>query len=55
MVRKIYIYTREEIQRMNPGTLNPKGEEGSSVAAKGIDATEAKNLLPSFNYEDSDV
>ncbi|WOH10021.1 hypothetical protein DCAR_0729482 [Daucus carota subsp. sativus] len=55
MVRKIYIYTREEIQRMNPGALNPKGEESSSVAAEGVDATEVKNLLPSFNYEDSDV
>lgn len=55
MVRKIYIYTREEIQRMNPGTLNPKGEESSSGAAEGIDATESKNLLPSFNYENSDV
>ncbi|KAJ0804314.1 putative transcription factor ARF family [Helianthus annuus] len=31
MVRKIYIYTREEVQRMNLGTLNSRGEENSSV------------------------
>ncbi|KAL3529091.1 hypothetical protein ACH5RR_008413 [Cinchona calisaya] len=43
MVRKIFIYTREEVQRMNPGTLNSRGEEHSSVA-EGVDAKEAKNL-----------
>ncbi|XP_076891946.1 auxin response factor 2B-like [Bidens hawaiensis] len=32
MVRKIYIYTREEVQRMNLGTLNSRGEDNSSVA-----------------------
>ncbi|XP_047341034.1 auxin response factor 2B-like [Impatiens glandulifera] len=30
MVRKIFIYTREEVQRMNPGTLNSKIEGNSS-------------------------
>lgn len=44
MVRKIFIYTREEVQRMNPGTLNSRGEEQSSVA-EGLDAKEVKNLL----------
>jgi len=32
MVRKIYIYTREEVQRMNPGTLNSRDDDTSSVA-----------------------
>lgn len=31
MVRKIFIYTREEVQQMNPGTLNSKSEEASSI------------------------
>ncbi|KAI7725849.1 hypothetical protein M8C21_024779 [Ambrosia artemisiifolia] len=31
MVRKIFIYTREEVQRMNPGTLNPRDDDTSSV------------------------
>ncbi|CAN4086562.1 unnamed protein product [Withania somnifera] len=43
MVRKIFIYTREEVQRMNPGTLNSKGEDTSSIA-EGSEAKEAKNL-----------
>uniref|UniRef100_A0A5B6YQ85 Auxin response factor n=1 Tax=Davidia involucrata TaxID=16924 RepID=A0A5B6YQ85_DAVIN len=47
MVRKIFIYTKEEVQRMNPGTLSSKGEENSSVA-EDMDAKEAKDLpLPS--------
>lgn len=32
MVRKLLILTKEEVQRMNPGTLNSKGEETSSIA-----------------------
>ncbi|KAK9072351.1 hypothetical protein SSX86_008785 [Deinandra increscens subsp. villosa] len=32
MVRKIFIYTKEEVQRMNPGTLNSRDEDTSSVA-----------------------
>ncbi|KAK1413174.1 hypothetical protein QVD17_34945 [Tagetes erecta] len=32
MVRKIFIYTREEVQQMNLGTLNSRAEEISSVA-----------------------
>ncbi|XP_049365531.1 auxin response factor 2B [Solanum verrucosum] len=43
MVRKIFIYTKDEVQRMNPGTLNSKGEDISSVA-EGSDAKEVKNL-----------
>ncbi|KAL2462816.1 Auxin response factor 2 [Forsythia ovata] len=47
MVRKILICTKEEVQRMNPGTFNSEGEDYSSVA-EGLDANEAKDLpLPS--------
>ncbi|KAL2539401.1 Auxin response factor 2 [Abeliophyllum distichum] len=47
MVRKILICTKEEVQRMNPGTFNSGGEDFSSVA-EGLDANEAKDLpLPS--------
>ncbi|VFQ87225.1 unnamed protein product [Cuscuta campestris] len=42
MVHKIYIYTKEEVQRMNPGTLNSKGEDTSSVA-EGLDSREVKS------------
>lgn len=31
MVRKIFIYTREEVQRMNPGTLNSKSDDEEQV------------------------
>ncbi|KAJ8550876.1 hypothetical protein K7X08_000246 [Anisodus acutangulus] len=48
MVRNIFIYTKEEVQRMNPGTLNSKGDDNSSVAEEGSDTKEVKNLqLPS--------
>ncbi|KZV14968.1 auxin response factor 2 [Dorcoceras hygrometricum] len=43
MVRKILIVTKEEVQRMNPGTLISKGEETSSVA-EGTDAKDMKNI-----------
>ncbi|XP_060172708.1 auxin response factor 2B [Lycium barbarum] len=47
MVHKIFIYTKDEVQRMNPGTLNSKGEDDSSFA-EGSDAKEVKSLqLPS--------
>lgn len=42
MVRKIFIYTREEVQKMNPRTLNSRGEENPAVA-EGLDAKEGKN------------
>ncbi|PQQ18108.1 auxin response factor 2 [Prunus yedoensis var. nudiflora] len=35
IVRKIFIYTREEVQKMNPGTLNSHGEENLSLVAEG--------------------
>lgn len=43
MVRKIFIYTREEVQKMNPGTLNSKGDE-SLLDMEGTDAKEAKRV-----------
>ncbi|GAU25476.1 hypothetical protein TSUD_71300 [Trifolium subterraneum] len=42
MVRKIYIYPKEEIQKMSPGTLSSKNEENHS-ATEGTDAQETKS------------
>ncbi|XP_020587709.1 auxin response factor 18-like isoform X2 [Phalaenopsis equestris] len=33
IVRKIYIYTKEEVQKMNPGTLNPRAEDISASSS----------------------
>ncbi|XVF49519.1 hypothetical protein PTKIN_Ptkin04bG0019000 [Pterospermum kingtungense] len=41
MVRKIGIYTREEVQKMKPGSLSSKGED-NSVRCEGLDAKEMK-------------
>ncbi|GLT39932.1 hypothetical protein SLA2020_140970 [Shorea laevis] len=41
MVRKIYIYTREEVQKMNPGTLSSRSEENPAGVESG-DAKEVK-------------
>ncbi|XP_043723773.1 auxin response factor 2A-like [Telopea speciosissima] len=46
MVRKIFIYTRDEVQKMNPGNLNPKIEENPVVAHGRTGAKEVKCLLP---------
>lgn len=35
MVRKIYIYTKEEVQKMNSKSLKPRFDEPSSNAADG--------------------
>lgn len=43
MVRKIFIYTKEDVQRMDPKRLTPKGEE-SSLAAEATSARETRNL-----------
>ncbi|KAJ0571100.1 putative transcription factor interactor and regulator AUX-IAA family [Helianthus annuus] len=40
MVRKMFIYTREEVQRMNPGTLHSRDDDNSSVA----EATDERKL-----------
>lgn len=45
MVRKIFIYTREEVQRMNPKALNSRSEENSLVG-EGMDEKEMKSLQP---------
>ncbi|KAI3684400.1 hypothetical protein L6452_33623 [Arctium lappa] len=50
MVRKIFIYTREEVQRMNLGSLNSRGEDNSSVA-EGMDARDTKTLPSSSSPE----
>lgn len=42
MVHKILILTKEEVQRMNPGTFNSKGED-NSIVAEGTDAKEMKS------------
>ncbi|KAL8226079.1 hypothetical protein R6Q57_018636 [Mikania cordata] len=48
MVRKIYIYTREEVQRMNLGTLNSRGEDNNSSVAEGICGRDTLSIpLPS--------
>ncbi|GMI76666.1 ORESARA 14, ARF1-BINDING PROTEIN, auxin response factor 2, HLS1 SUPPRESSOR [Hibiscus trionum] len=41
MVRKIGIYTREEVQKMKPGSLNSKVED-NPVSGEGLDAKEVK-------------
>ncbi|XAR50383.1 hypothetical protein NMG60_11004688 [Bertholletia excelsa] len=40
MVRKIFIYTREEVQRMNPGALNSRSEE--NLTGDGTDEKETR-------------
>lgn len=52
MVRKIFIYTREEVRRMTPGTLSSKGDEITS-APEGLDAKEAMNNLPSSSHPEN--
>ncbi|XP_022770961.1 auxin response factor 2A-like [Durio zibethinus] len=41
MVRKIGIYTREEVQKMKPGSLSSKSED-NRASAEGLDAKEVK-------------
>ncbi|KAI3686338.1 hypothetical protein L1987_80012 [Smallanthus sonchifolius] len=43
MVRKIFIYTREEVQRMNPGTLSSRDDDNSSVA-EAMDERDPRKL-----------
>ncbi|XP_010249209.1 PREDICTED: auxin response factor 2-like [Nelumbo nucifera] len=42
IVRKICIYTREEVQKMNPRSLNPKTEESPVVIEESASAKEGK-------------
>ncbi|KAL4561394.1 hypothetical protein LXL04_033560 [Taraxacum kok-saghyz] len=46
MVRKIFIYTGVEVQRMNLGALNSRGDNTSSVA-EGMDTRETQTNPPS--------
>ncbi|KAG1331599.1 auxin response factor 23 [Cocos nucifera] len=46
MVRKIFIYTREEVQRMNPGTLTSRGEESPATSEERTAAKERKGQAP---------
>lgn len=52
MVRKILILTKEEVQRMSPGTSSSKGEVISSVAEEGLDSKNAKDLLVTSSVPD---
>ncbi|KAJ6761021.1 AUXIN RESPONSE FACTOR 4-RELATED [Salix purpurea] len=48
MVRKIFIYTKEEVQKIKPGSLNSKGIENPMDMEGEDDVKEAKHLpLPS--------
>ncbi|XP_022952399.1 auxin response factor 2B-like isoform X1 [Cucurbita moschata] len=52
MVRKIFIYTREEVQKMNPRSLTLKGDENPSV--EGEEAKEIKSpAVPSMSAPES--
>ncbi|KAE9604239.1 putative transcription factor ARF family [Lupinus albus] len=44
IVRKIYIYPKEEIQKMSPGTLSSKNEDIQS-ASEGADANEVEGQM----------
>ncbi|XP_008811924.2 auxin response factor 2A-like [Phoenix dactylifera] len=46
MVRKIFIYTREEVQRMNPGTLTSRVEESPASSEEITAAKERKGQVP---------
>ncbi|KAG9446203.1 hypothetical protein H6P81_012331 [Aristolochia fimbriata] len=54
MVRKIFIYTRDEVQKMNPGTLNSRTEESVTISEERASMTETKSQQlpsPAFNPE----
>ncbi|XP_020261177.1 auxin response factor 2-like isoform X2 [Asparagus officinalis] len=56
MVRKINIYTKEEVQKMNPGSLSPRNKETSSVTDEKTTEKEMKSPLfptPAANSEKS--
>ncbi|KAK8604679.1 hypothetical protein V6N13_099610 [Hibiscus sabdariffa] len=52
MARKIGIYTREEVQKMKPGSMSSKGED-NSVSAGGLDGKEM--ICPASSAENSRV
>ncbi|KAL5227106.1 hypothetical protein ABZP36_015371 [Zizania latifolia] len=52
IVRKIYIYTKEEVQKMNSKSSTPRKDE-SSAAAEGYAATNEKGHSPAPNKTDN--
>ncbi|XP_065010685.1 auxin response factor 23-like isoform X1 [Musa acuminata AAA Group] len=54
MVHKIYIYTREEVHRMNPGTLSSRVEESPATSDGRIAGKEPKGPVPAANFENSE-
>jgi hypothetical protein len=54
MVHKIFIYTREEVQRMSPGNLNSRSEDSpANSTERGSAVRETHGCLPasSLNSE----
>ncbi|CAL9161221.1 unnamed protein product [Musa hybrid cultivar] len=54
MVRKIYIYTREEVQIMNPGTLNSRLEESPATSEENSSGKETNGPVHGTNRENSE-
>lgn len=48
MVRKIHIYTKEEVHKMSAGTLNPKDEDGA-VMEENMKETKATQSASASN------
>ncbi|KAF3791076.1 Auxin response factor 2 [Nymphaea thermarum] len=46
MVRKIFIYTREEVQKMSPGSINAKVEESSAAEGRTTVRDPKSNAMP---------
>nr|QDX18293.1 auxin response factor 2-like isoform X2 [Cymbidium sinense] len=46
MVRKIYIYTKEEVQKMNPGTLNAIADDKLPFLKENTAERDSKTSLP---------
>ncbi|XP_042456327.1 auxin response factor 2A-like [Zingiber officinale] len=53
MVRKIFIYTHEEVQKMNPGTSNCRVEENPSASDERIAGEGTKEPAAAANPENS--
>nr|XP_009387025.1 PREDICTED: auxin response factor 23 isoform X2 [Musa acuminata subsp. malaccensis] len=54
MVRKIYIYTREEVQSMNPGTLNSRLEESPATSEENSSGKKTNSPVHGTNRENSE-
>ncbi|KAJ6823676.1 auxin response factor 2-like isoform X1 [Iris pallida] len=55
MVRKIYIYTKEEVQKMNPGTLSPRSKQVSTFREEKVTEKETNgtSYISEANPENS--